>query len=247
MEIVSILRVLGSHRVLLVAGVVCSLLLGAALFSKMSAPRSDVFTAESRVLIDARRRPAIDLRSSVAETLGLRAGLLADLMMTRPVRAEIAQAAAIDADELAVFGPSMDAPPLAVPLGVSGSEAAATVTERYLLRISAKGAIPVLKIAASAPSIAGASDLVEASQASLVNLISTRSSRGPGLELRPLGPPTTRVIHNDSTPIIGVFAALVFFGGWCAAIVVISGLLRHWIGRRRAPRATRPSDARTEA
>ena len=239
MEIVGVLRALVRHRALLATGIVVALVLGVLSFIELSSSQRDLNVSTARVLIDARTTPSTDLESSVADTLGLRAGIVADLMSTRGARAEIARAAGVDVDELAVFGPSMDAPALLLPLAVAATEAAAEVREPYLVRVSARGRIPFLQITASAPTAAEAMDLVDATRTSLGTLVARRSSRGPGLQVKALGPSVTKTTRDSPPRALAAFVTVGVLGTWCAAIVVVAGLLGAWRRRSSGDRAGR--------
>jgi hypothetical protein len=244
MEIVSILRVLRRHWLLVAAGAGLAGLVAIVLTfhatvlpPKLGSRQQTSAYATARVFISARTQPAFDLESQLTDTLGTRAALLADLLSTDAGRAKIARAAGLAPGQVGVVTPAMGPPLLALALPVSASEAA-TASEPYVLTVNADGKIPIISLGARGPDAIRAGRVVNAAAASIGDLIATRSSGRPDIVVERLGPAVTRTIVNGPRKAIAAAAAVVIFSLWCFALVVVSGLSGR--ARRRRAAATAP-------
>jgi hypothetical protein len=245
MEIVSILRALRRHWLLVAAGAGLAGLVAIVLTfhatvlpPKLGSRQQTSAYATARVFIAARTQPAFDLESQLTDTLGTRAALLADLLSTDAGRAKIARAAGLDPGQVGVVTPAMKPPVLALALPVSASEAASTASEPYVLTVNADGTIPIISLGARGPDAIRAGRVVNAAAASIGDLIATRSSGRPDIVVERLGPAVTRTVVNGPRKAIAAAAAVVIFSLWCFALVVVSGLSGR--GRRRRAAATAP-------
>jgi hypothetical protein len=152
MELVDIYRVLARHRIALAVVAVLAVLAGLSVQyhltffpPSLSERVTTTTTAQTRLLLDAPEQPpTIDLDSGVADTLGLRAGLLADLMTTGSVRSAIANSSGIRESDLAVLSPASQEPPLAIPLAVESADAARLTSEPYVLSVAADPTIQIV-------------------------------------------------------------------------------------------------------
>lgn len=247
MECVSILRVLVRRRLLVALGAVAAALLTAALY--MQAPflparltggtETTSHAASTRLLLDARSEPTLDLNSAVAETLGLRAGLLADLLTTDTARAEVAKGIGIGADQLAIIGPAMGPPTLPVPLAVRASDASRTAKEPYVLTLATDLRIPIITLRASAPNEPAAVGLAHAARSVLEQIVASRPTRGEGLAVRRLGSIAAATRVHAPQRAIAIAVGLLAFIMWLVAIIVVSGLARQLRSAHRA--AGRPA------
>lgn len=244
MEIVSILRLLRRHLPLVVIGGFAALFVGLSFMYEISpAPPTLTSRAQSsgeaagRVLIAAREEPAFDVQSKVADTLSERAALLADLMSTDAARERIAQVAGVEPDELAVLGPSTRAVAVQVALAVKATEVAAAPRKPYVLAATVEGQVPIISLRAGAPDSAAAARIVDAAAGDLDELIASRSSRAPALDVQRLGPAVESTIVDGPKLAVAVLAAFVIYGLWCAAIVVAMGFAHR--RRHRSPAGSR--------
>jgi hypothetical protein len=242
MEFVTILAVLARHRLLVLLGTVGTVALGTAIFMQASfvparlsgTPGVSSHVASTRLLLDARTESTLDLGSAVADSLGLRAGLLADLLTTVDAQGAIAREAQIRSDQLAIIGPAMGPPPLALPLAVHASEASRSASEPYVLTLATDPRVPIITLRASAPDTADAARLAAAAVANLSAIMESRRSRGPGLTLTRLGPITTSTTTAAPKRAIGIVVVFVAWAMWLVAIVIGAGLARWVRGARRA-------------
>src|SRR5262245_43707122 len=106
MDTVTILRDLWRHR-LLVAGVyLLAVLAGVAVLYKISFPpklegrKYDVGVAQARILLDTPSSQVVDVAAKGSDSLGVRANLIASLMVDGNVEAAIARRAGLQPDTL---------------------------------------------------------------------------------------------------------------------------------------------------
>jgi hypothetical protein len=242
MEYLSVFRVLRLHPILIGLGAFGAMLLAVAvslqpsfLPARLTGTNTNSAAASTRLVLDARSEPAIDLASGTADTLGLRAGLLSDLLTTETTRSAIARSAGIKPYELAIIGPAMGRPPLAIPLALRATDAASTTTEPYVLTLSTDLEIPIITLRAGAPDVSSAARLVSTARASIEQIVATRATRGAGLIVRRLGLIRTETTVGERKSGVGFVLAILLFGAWLAAILVAHGLLRYLRGSGGGP------------
>ena len=235
MEIVSILRVLRRHRLLVAAGGALAVLVALVMAYQVSFLPPSVASkqrtsgvATARVIIAARTQPAFDLESQITDTLGTRAALLADLLSNDEVRAQIARRAGLKPDEVAVFTPVWGPPTIDIALPVSATEAAALAHEPYVLSVSSAGNIPIIALRATGPDPVRAAKVTNAGIAAIDELIANRSPGRPNIIVERLGPAQARAIVTGPKKAIAAAAAIVLFAVWCTGIVFLS-----WFTARR--------------
>jgi hypothetical protein len=236
MEVVDILRVLARRKAALALVLVGSVLIGVMVQYQVSLSplglserATTAHAAQTRVLLDAPEEPpTIDLDSPVADTLGLRAGLLADLMATDEVRAEIARRARIDPSELAVLPPASAPPPLPIPLAVAAADAARLTSEPYALSIAADPTVPIVRFVVGAPDTESASRVANAAATAYERLVADNVSRDFRLSVERLGPVRATTTVDALPPVVGVAVALVLFAVGAAGLVLVAGLGRAW-------------------
>ena len=169
-------------------------------------------TAQMRLLLDAPEQPpAADLDSGVAETLGLRAGLMADLLATDSIRAEIARGSGIAPAELAMLPPASAAPSLPVTLAVAATEAARATTEPYALAIAADHTIPIVSFPVDGAGLRAAPGAPRPPRRP-TRLVATRPAKPARLCVAQLGLIRTiaavdRLVRPSASPAIVVFSS----------------------------------------
>ena len=188
------------------------------------------------MIIAARTQPAFDLKSHITDTLGVRAALLADLLSTDDVRAQIARKAGLQPGQVAVLTPAMDQPTLQLALPIAATTAAATAVEPYVLVVTNQGSIPILSLKALGPSPLGAAKVANAAADALRGLIATKSSGRPEIIVERLGPAVSRPSSGSKRP-MALAVLVVMFGVWCFGLVVVVGCRNRWRHRRAASAA----------
>jgi hypothetical protein len=244
MEIVSILKVLERHRLLVALGAALTILIALSLAYKVSflppslaSKQQTSGIATARVIIAARTQPAFDLESEITDTLGTRAALLADLLSADAVRARIARGAGLKPDEVAVLTPVWGPPTIDIALPLSATEAASLAYEPYVLTVTSEGNIPIIALRATGRDPLRAAKVANAGIAAIDDLIAKRSPGRPNIVVERLGPATAWTVSTGPKKAIAIAAAMVVFAVWCSAIVFLS-----WFtARRRRRRRTSPA------
>lgn len=234
MELVNILGVLLRHRLLVGAGACLGALIGLfALYSVSLSPpglvsrQQTLGVAATRVLVDAPHSVSVNAESEQADTLAIRAILLADLMSADRARAAIARAAGVPVRDLVVSGPAVGPPPAVTPLAGRAAVAAVTTSQPFALRLSTDGRLPIIWIDASAPDAARAQLLADAAAATLAEVASDRALPFPsGVVTEQLEPARSAPIVSGPRKSFALVAAVVVFTLWCSALVLASSLRR---------------------
>jgi capsular polysaccharide biosynthesis protein len=240
MELISILRVLRRHRVLVAIGVALVVLVAMLVTyqvsfipPKLGSRVQTSGTATARVIIAARTQPAFDLESHITDTLGTRAALLANFLSADDVRANIAGGAGLKPDEVAVMSPVWGAPALALPLPIKATEAAAIAHEPYVLTVSSRGDIPIISLKATGPDAVRAAKVTNAAIAAISDLIAAKSTGRPDIVVERLGPAIARTSVTGPRKAVALAGAFVVLGIWCAGVVVLEWFIRRRRTRRR--------------
>lgn len=241
MELIDVLRVLARHRLALVVGLLVAIAAGLAVQYRVSLSPlalservSTTTTAQTRLLLDAPDKPsAVDLDPGVADTLGLRAGLLADLLATDAVREEIARDSGVPPSELAVLPPASASPSLPVPLAVAAVEAAQVTTEPYTLAVAADASIPIVSLRVVAPDAASAKRIAAATSTAYERLVATRLGKPSRLSVERLGRIRTETTVDRLPRAVGLAAVIAVFTMWAVGLVLLTGLRRAWRGASR--------------
>jgi hypothetical protein len=251
MEFISILRLLARHRLLVCISAAAAMLVGLLLAFEVSfwppgiksREAAATTTASALVLIGSPRNPAVDLDSQVAETLPLRAQLLAELLTTKAQHVRIAQTAGLRPQELAVLGPSSGPPPLPMTLAVRAADAARVPLEPFVLQLLANGQIPIITIKVTGFDGAAEERLTSAAAKSLQDIVANRRSIGRRLTAEQLGSVSVVTKPPKSRTLLGIAAAALVFLLLCGAIVVLPAVGRLSAGKAHVgsfPRAERP-------
>jgi hypothetical protein len=239
MELVTILRELWRHRLLVIAGALLAISLGTIAAYRVSlAPPAlhsrqfHVGLASTHLLIDTPDSQVVDLDPAGADALGTRTALLANLMVSAPVRTIIAQDAGLSPDQLLATTPSTTG--MAVPTLLSQRAAAGLSSpEAYILTVNVEGNLPIISIQAQAPNAKAATRLADAATSGLRKYLSTvaatqqiPSSRK--FVVRPMGADVAGEVVRGPRRLMAVIIVLFVFGFVCTAIVLTSGLARGW-------------------
>jgi hypothetical protein len=241
MEFASIFDVLVRYRRLVVLGLVPALLAGAVIGLRGPAGGSsnrvgETVSASARVLLQGPDSLPVDLNPKASDSVAARARMIGDLMASDAARTDIARRAGLALAQLTVVTPTSGTVEDPVPIGIEGAAAARAKTS-FVLTVGADGSIPILTLSAGAPTGVQAVRVVTAAEEGLAQLVSAGRSQGDGLRVLPLGAPRTQVVGASSKLPLGVAAALVFFGFWCMAVVLLTAALSglHERGAAAAP------------
>jgi hypothetical protein len=261
MELIGILRVLRSRRLLVAIGLLCAIAIGVVVDFRVSlglpptlqSRQYKVGLASASVLIDTPTSAVADLSPVGAEVLTGRAQLLADLMATPPVQTLIARQAGVPLRQLITVGPAgAGIPP--VPTSLSQQAAQLKPTNTYRLTIASEQTLPIIAVSTEAPDAPRAARLADSAVNALGQYLSSIASfqRIPP-DKRPvvtsLGSAQAGEGVRGTRRIYGLVAGILAFGFFCSAIVLVSGVVRRWRGlevedtRLRLAPAARPNGA----
>jgi hypothetical protein len=230
---VMILRLLWRRRALLACAAVLATLAGGATIYRAGWPPESrqyrVGIAEASVLVDTPRSQVVEITPKGSDTLGVRASLLANLMLEGELKDSIAQRAGLRPDQLDARreGSVEPAPPPAVE-----GRRAHVLSARVLINTEGER-LPIIEIEAQAPDPRQAAAVANAAVGGLrvyldFKALVDRVRDDRRLRVSLLGPPQARAVARGPRRILGVAVALLVFGAGCAAIVGCAGLARAW-------------------
>jgi hypothetical protein len=233
MELVSMVRTLWRHRILLVTGVLLAAAVGFLAASgglpvpggssgSQPVPRS----ASVRVLIDTASSQLVNPEPPAADTVVARAFLLAGLTASDRARADIARRVGVRPEQVAVIGPSVTVPVFPTKLSERATTAVEGAPEPYAVTLEANPEIPIVTIQVRAPGATKVRRLANATTAVLASLATPGDpEQKQGFTAEPLGRPRFAPVEGGLQPaVIALAAFLVTFAMWCGCVVLASGL-----------------------
>jgi capsular polysaccharide biosynthesis protein len=240
MEIVSIIRILRRHWLLVLPGVALAVLVALSVLYRVSllppglaARDQSSGVATARVLLAANDQPAFDLDSRIASTVTDRASLVADLAATDAATAQAARRAGVDPAQLVILGPAAGAPAVPVPIAAEATSAAAGAGGAYRVNVSSQPTVPIIEIHASAPDAATAARLAVAVRTGLEEIVHQRTGPNPAVTMERLGPVVARDVVSSPKKAMAVIALTMVLVLWLVGLVVLVEVVR----RLRAARA----------
>jgi hypothetical protein len=237
MDTVTILRELWRVRLLVACVALVALLAGTAVVFKISFPpklesrRYEVGVATARILVDTPSSQVVEVAPKGSDTLGVRANLLASLMVDGVIRSTIAQRAGLKPNQL--IGTTNAA------TDQSGAPSSAPTTRRsfvlktQVLTNTAGDELPIIEIDVQAPDRAHAARLAAAAVSGLSDSLNSKAAlqRVPDadrLQIDGLGAPAASTAVRGPSTILAIIAALLIFMIGCAAILGFLSLVRGW-------------------
>lgn len=211
-----------------------------------------VGTASVLALVDTPRSQVVNLSPSTRGAIAMlsaRAQLLAALMVTSPIREEMARGAGIEPGELITMRPSTlvdrrrRVPPPQLS-SVSGED-----PDAHILHVAVnplpEGEHPIITVDTRAPDAAAAHRLAGQAIQSLKAHLDGEARAGgvPAnrrLVLRQLSPPEATTVRVEPSKLFVVAAALIVFALGCAVAVLASRLRRRVGGARQIDGSGRP-------
>jgi hypothetical protein len=241
-ELVAMLRLLWSWRIVAGLGVVVAVAAGVLAGSKAEARTAAGSATVSgfALMLDTEESQLVAAAPDGAWTLPTRAFLLADAIAGDTATATIARDAGVAEAELAVLGPSarkvpsVDSPLVSKVYAVTSSSAAP-----YVVNVLADNMTPIIKVEASAPDTAGTERLARAVEGALRDmLVRHDADHKHGFVLDAVTPLRTKKLPAPSSHarLLTVAAALMTFVLWCAGVVLAAGLARRLRGHAQSPR-----------
>ncbi|HEY1276622.1 MAG TPA: hypothetical protein VGF25_17055 [Thermoleophilaceae bacterium] len=235
MEIVKILRTLWHRRVLVGAVALLAIVVGVLLAYHPGLPpksrKYEVGIATVRILVDTPKTVIAEVNPKGSETLGSRASVITNVMAEGEVKAAIARHAGLRPAQLHAVAAAAIEPSTLNPKDLNDPEA-------HLLTIgvlinSDGMQLPIIKIDAQAPDVAGATKLANAAVSGLREYLDSKAasekiSNARRLRVTGLGPAQARVQVRGPGRLVALAAMLFIFLGGCGAILLGSALARGW-------------------
>ena len=243
------LRLLWDRKIIVALGaivaVAAALLAGGANQAQSAAGSSGV--GSLRMVLDTSDSQLVKAAPRGADTLSMRAALLANALATDTGTELVARKAGVADDQLVILGPAAIRPPVVeTPLVTRVAEAAPTANVPNVVRVSADEQTPVMSIEAHAPDASRAARLTQATVAGLRSLLlSEDGAHSRGFVLDTVVPLRSREMASGThvaLPTLGRGAlamlgvALGIFVCWCGCVVLGVGVARK---SRQLGRATR--------
>jgi hypothetical protein len=230
MEFVAVLNLLWARRIVVGLGLLAAIAVGYAM--KEGSPAATRSAVDARVLVDttgAGLASTVEDPHAVADSLPMRAALLAEVMATDQVRTLLASHAHIRLSQLDVVPPSYST---FVPFGDLISQKSGTLgaygSGRYVLTLLADEQTPLISIEADAPDQLSASRLADAAIYALKSsLASQQAGEGPPVVVRTVASPQrVELPSHVGRRSVAVIATLGVFALWCGGIVLVSCVAR---------------------
>jgi hypothetical protein len=234
MDTVTILRDLWRYRVLLAEVCVVALLVGFAVLFKVSFPpklesrKYEVGVATTRILVDTPSSQVVEIAPKGTESLGVRANLLASLMVDGGVKRAIAERAGLRPSELVGISTSATDTPVERP-----RDPRASVLETRVVTDNDGSQLPIIEVKAQAADVAAAARLASASVSGLRDYLDSKAAAqrvadAERLQVSGLGVPQAEMATRGPKNIFAVLAVLFVFGAGCAGILALVALVRAW-------------------
>jgi hypothetical protein len=233
MDTVTILRDLWRARVFVAVVALVAIMAGILVGFRVSLPttiesrRYEVGVASARILVDTPNSQVVEVAPKGSDTLGVRANLLASLMVDGVIKEAVAQRAGLKPDQLvgltdAASEPTPDAPP---------SERSAFILKTLVLTNSGGDQLPIIEINAQAPDVRGAARLASAAVSGLRDYLNSKAAtqRIPDadrLQVNSLGAPQAAIEARGPSKVLASMAAIFLFVLGCGAILMVRALVR---------------------
>jgi hypothetical protein len=243
MEAVTILRELWRRRVLVLLVAFAAALVGFLLAYRVGLPpeprKYEVGLATARVLVDTPQSQVVKVDPKGSDTLGLRAAVLANLMVEGEAKDAIARRAGLKPKKLKAVSAS------ATTVGESGSEPQPVSTafpddpDVHMIRTRVitnpdGEQLPIIETDVQAPDAASATKLANATVTGLTDYLDKRAAadedvdEGRRLRVSGLGSAQATVAARGPGRTVAVAAAIVIFLAGCVIILLVSALARSW-------------------
>lgn len=236
MDSVTILRELWRRRIAVGLVALGAILVGFLLSFRPGLPpesrQYDVATASARLLVDTPQSQVVRVNPRGSETLGLRANVLANLMVEGPAKAAIAKRAGLKPRELIATSESELKPQVVSPKALRDPDINLMKT-RVVMDLDGEQ-LPIVEVDVQAPDAARATALANASVTGLTDYLDTRAAADPDLEagkrlrVTGLGNAEATLSTRGPSRLLSLAAALFLFLAGCAAILLVSRLARGW-------------------
>jgi hypothetical protein len=236
MHIVWILRELWRLRVFVVVVVVFALLAAVAVSYSVSFPgklesrRYHVGVATARLLVDTPSSQVVEVSPKGSDTLGVRANLIASLMVDGVFKSAIARRAGLPTEQL--VGISQNAAGESQSAGAPPERGVNVLNTRVIPDLDGNQ-LPIIQIDTQASDAAGAARLADAAVAGLRDYLDSQAAAEQVPSARRLrvgglgAAQASEVTRGPSLVLASAVAIFVFISG-CALILGVVALIRGW-------------------
>jgi hypothetical protein len=245
MEAVTILRELWRRRILVGGVALASILIGLAIAYKVSFPpesrKFEVGVATGRILVDTPDSQVVDVQPKGSGTLGIRAGVLANVMTEGDVKAAIARRAGLRPNQLRA-GVKVQGELPAVLASASGDASAHLLITSPVTNPDGTP-LPMIDLEAQAPGTGVAARLADAAVTGLNDYLDSKASGenvpdGKRLQVTGFGAPEVRAETRGPSRLVAFGVVIFLFSLGCVAILVVFPLVRAWGDAAKADAAT---------
>jgi hypothetical protein len=234
MDTVTILRELWRRRLLVVGVGLVAILAGMALLYKGSYPlklesrRYQVGIATASILVDTPNSQVVDVAPKGSDTLGMRANLLASVMVDGVVKAAIAGKAGLDAKDLVGISTSAQDQPATRP-----RDHRVPVLTTKVVTDNDGAELPIISVEVQASDAEIATKLASAAVVGLQDYLNSTAAAqkipdAKRLNVSELGQAQAHIVTRGPTNIIGLAVVLLVFALGCGGILAGVGLSRGW-------------------
>jgi hypothetical protein len=234
MDAVTTLRDLWRHRFIVVSVYLVALLAGTAVLYTISFPpklesrRYQVGVATARLLVDTPSSQVVEIAPKGSESLGVRANLIASLMVDGVVKTAIAKRAGLQPDELVGIASSATDQPAPPPKNPHAS-----VLTTKVVTDNDGAQLPIIEISTQAADDKAAAALATAALNGLRDYLDSKAAvqqipDAQRLQVNGLGAPQAELVTRGPKNLFAVAAVIFVFGLGCAGILAVLALVRGW-------------------
>jgi hypothetical protein len=235
MDSVTILRDLWRLRRAVVIVALLALITGTAVLYKVSFPpnlesrRYDVGLATARILVDTPSSQVVEVAPKGSDSLGVRANLLASLMVDGVVKGAIARRAGLPPKDLVGISEAATEPS---PVSKPPTRRDFVLTTRVLTNTGGDQ-LPIIEIEAQAPNRASAAKLASAAIEGLRDYLDTTAASqqvpdADRLQVTGLGAPQAEVSARGPGPAFAIVVMILVFGLGCGLLLLALTVARKW-------------------
>jgi hypothetical protein len=235
MDTVTILRDLWRARWVVLVVWLVALLAGTAVLYKISWPftletrKYEVGVATTSILIDTPSSQVVEIAPKGSDTLGVRANLIASLMVDGTLKATIARNAGLDPDDLVGISSTAVAQG-AVP---EAHDRHAPVLTTRVVTDNDGSELPIIQIEAQAGDATAAARLASAALGGLKEYLDSKAAaqritNAERLQVSGLGASQAQTVARGPKDAFGLAAVIFVFGFGCAGILAALALARAW-------------------
>jgi hypothetical protein len=197
--------------------------------SKLESRKYSVGIASARLLVDTPESQVVEVAPEGSDGTGVRANLLANLMVEGEIKAVIAKRAGLRPDQLEGVSKTTAAP----AAGAEPPDPRGYVLTTDVLSSADGDRLPIIEIEAQAPDAEKAATLADAAITGLRGHLDSKAAveqvaDADRLRLNSLGAPQARNVVRGPHPVMAIAAGLFIFVAGCAAILGFFGLVRAW-------------------